>query len=185
MSRPPTRSHSPGSGVVPHQTTGRRYDQQMVMADNRSSALARSQRAKLIRYTAVSGIATVVSQAMLFALVDGAGVDGAPANVITVVCTSVLSYLLNRAWVWGHRDAHSFRRELLPYWAMSALGLVVSTVLAWLAYEHLAEAGWAVSLANMAGFASIWGIKYVVLDRIVFHPERRRPAGPVEETRTQ
>jgi putative flippase GtrA len=170
---------------VPRTTTDRRYDHQMVMADNRSSALARSQRAKLIRYTGVSVIATLVSQAMLFALVDGAGLDGAPANVITVLCTSILSYLLNRAWVWGHRDAHSLRRELLPYWGMSALGLIVSTVLAWLAYEHLAEAGWAVSLANMAGFAMIWGIKYVVLDRIVFHPERRRPAGPAKEIQTR
>jgi putative flippase GtrA len=56
---------------------------------------------------------------------------------------------------------------------MTTLGLVLSTVLAWLAYRHLARAGWAVSLANMAGFGMIWGVKYVVLDHVVFHPERR------------
>jgi putative flippase GtrA len=92
---------------------------------------------------------------------------------VTVSVTSVMSYGLNRAWVWGHRDAHSLRGEVLPYWGMVFAGLVVSTVLAALAYRFLAAAGWAVSLANLAGFGLLWGLKFLLLDRYVFHPSRR------------
>ena len=134
---------------------------------------ARARRTRLARFAGVSVISTVITQASLFALVDGLNMNGPSANVLTVAVTSVLSYRLNRAWVWGHTDAHSLRGEVLPYWLMVFAGLVVSTVLAELAYDHLAAAGWAVSLANLAGFGMIWVLKFVVLDRYVFHPERR------------
>ena len=133
----------------------------------------RTRRARLARFAGVSAVSTVSTQACLFTLVDGLNVNGASANVVTVSVTSVMSYGLNRAWVWGHRDAHSFRTEVLPYWGMVFAGLVVSTVLASLAYRFLAAAGWAVSLANLAGFGLLWGLKFLVLDGYVFHPSRR------------
>jgi putative flippase GtrA len=149
-------------------------------------SISKVRRARLARFAGVSVVSTLATQVCLFTLVDGFHVNGVSANVITVTVTSLLSYQLNRAWVWGHRDAHSLRGEVLPYWLMVLAGLVVSTVLAGLAYRYLAAAGWAVSLANLAGFGLIWGLKFVVLDRYVFHPERRvradEPEGPAGDT---
>jgi putative flippase GtrA len=142
--------------------------------------IARVRRARLARFVGVSVVSTFATQVCLFGLVDGFHMNGASANVLTVTLTSLLSYQLNRAWVWGHRDAHSLRGEVLPYWLMVLAGLIVSTVLAGFAYRHLAAAGWAVSLANFAGFGLIWGLKFVVLERYVFHPERRARASDPE-----
>jgi putative flippase GtrA len=146
---------------------------------------ASSRRDRLARFAGVSVVSTLATQVCVFTLVDGVHLNGVSANILTVSITSVLSYQLNRAWVWGHRDAHSLRGEVLPYWLMVLAGLVVSTVLAGLAYRHLAAAGWAVSLANLAGFGLVWVLKFHVLERYVFHPERRSratgPEGPAGE----
>ena len=42
---------------------------------------------------------------------------------LAVLIASLPAYLLNRAWVWNKGGAHSFTREVLPFWIMSLLGL--------------------------------------------------------------
>ena len=80
---------------------------------------------------------------------------------------TIPSYLLNRAWVWGKSGSHSMTAEVLPFWGMAFLGLVLSTVLV-----HYAEQQWdswvLVNLANLSAFGVLWVAKFFVLDRVLF-----------------
>jgi putative flippase GtrA len=124
-------------------------------------------RGKTIRYATVSVVCTALTQVMLFGFVDGLGWSGAISNVVAVCVTSVPGYFGNRAWVWGKRGDHSMSREAAPFWAMNLAGLALSTVFAAIAYA-VYDAGWAVSLANMAGFGVLWVAKFLVLDEYLF-----------------
>jgi putative flippase GtrA len=124
-------------------------------------------RGKALRFATVSVCCTLLTQALLFVFVDGWGWNGATSNVVAVCIASIPGYLGNRAWVWGKRGDHSVSREALPYWAMNIAGLVLSTIFAAIAYR-IYDAGWAVSVANMAGFGTLWVAKFLVLDEYLF-----------------
>ena len=47
---------------------------------------------------------------------------GRPSNIIAVTVGSIPNYLINRAWTFNKRGAHSFTREVLPFWGMALLG---------------------------------------------------------------
>jgi len=134
----------------------------------------------MTRFAGVSLVATAVTQALLFLFVDGFGWPGGRANLVAVVSVCGPSYLVNRRWVWKRRTAHSFSREVLPYWAMVAAAAALSTVFASIAYR-IEPTGWAVSLADMSAFLVLWGIRFLVLDAYLFKiahraaPERSEP----------
>ena len=45
------------------------------------------------------------------------------ANVLAVMLSAVPVFLLNKRWVWGQRGRPSLRREILPFWGFTLLGL--------------------------------------------------------------
>ncbi len=138
-------------------------------------------RGKAFRYTSVSVIATVITQVQVVAYVDVLGWHGATANVAAVACAAVPAFHLNRRWVWGRpRGGHRLKAEVAPFVGMNLAGLVLSTLFAWGAYR-LVGAGWAVSLASMAGFGALWVVKFVLIDEYLFH---ERPHEVTHRVRT-
>ena len=129
---------------------------------------------KLIRFSAVSMMVVPVAQVLLIVFQVGFGLSGVLSNFLTVTLTTIPAYLLNRAWVWGKRDRHRLTTEVLPFWAMALIGLVLSTILvAWV--ESWTSAPLAVNAANLFAFGTIWAVKFVVLDRIMFGPKVHFP----------
>lgn len=122
---------------------------------------------KPVRYSMVSAVAVAFSQTVL--LICLLVLDMAPvsANLVAVALGSVPSYLLNRKWVWGKRGSHAFFREVLPFWVMAFLGLGFSTLLVHLAAQW-SEAALVASGANLTAFGSLWIVKYLVLDSLLF-----------------
>jgi putative flippase GtrA len=128
---------------------------------------------RALRCLSVSVGTTALSAGMLVLLTLGVGVPAGTANVIAVLCGIGPSYVGNRRWVWG-RDGHGdLAREAVPFWAMSVLGLVVSTF-AVAQVAHLA-ASWsttdravALPAANLSVFAGLWLAQFFVLDRVIF-----------------
>ena len=117
----------------------------------------------------------MLTLALVWWFIGRLGWAGGQANFVAVCLSSIPSYLATRHWVWGMtRGNHSFRGEILPFWGMSFAGLVLSTVLAWLAYRLFPHA-WAVSLANVAGFGALWLVRFVVFDRYLFTGTERVP----------
>jgi putative flippase GtrA len=134
---------------------------------------------KLIRFALSSVITTGVSLSAIlivygFHIING--VIGATlfGNVVAIIP----SYYLNRAWAWGKRGKSHFRKEVVPYWSMSFLGIAFSLVgAAWVkhlvhthAWDHLINTG-LVAGVNLLSFAIFWVLKILLFNRI-FHTDR-------------
>ena len=79
------------------------------------------------------------------------------SNLIAVTVGSVPNYLINRAWTFNKRGAHSFTREVLPFWLMALLGLVLSTfAVAW------ADARYGEQRRSSSALANIGVVRRVV-----------------------
>ena len=130
--------------------------------------LARSHHGrKALKYSMVSVVAVLCSQTVLVICSAGLGWDPVPSNTTAVAVSSVPSYLLNRAWVWGKRGSHSFLREVVPFWVFAFVGLGFSTLLVHLATQW-SEATIVLSAANLTAFGILWVAKYLVLDQLLF-----------------
>ena len=130
--------------------------------------LARSHHGrKALKYSMVSVIAIAVSQTIL--ITGHAVLDWDPvfSNVVAVAVSSVPSYLLNRAWVWGRRGNHSWLREVLPFWFFAFVGLGLSVLFVWVATKW-SDATLVVSFANLSAFGILWVGRYILLDQLLF-----------------
>ncbi len=140
---------------------------------------------RLVRYSAVSVVATTTSQVTLGVLVGVVGTPAMWANVMATAVGTVPSFELNCRWVWGADGRRSVLRQVVPFCALSATGLVVSTAAVGLASARTLTWGhWAhtasVLLANVAAYGSLWVAQYVLLDRVLFRsaPVPGRPGSP-------
>ncbi|MGD0393909.1 MAG: GtrA family protein [Acidimicrobiales bacterium] len=134
---------------------------------------------QLFRYSMVSVVSTAVSfgvLALVFGVLHLAGaiVSTVIANVVAVLP----SYYLNRKWVWGKGGRSHLMKEIVPFWAMSAIGIVVSIGGAAVA-RHIGEAHHLghfeqtvlVLAANVFSFALFWVLKFMVFNRLFrVHP---------------
>jgi putative flippase GtrA len=130
--------------------------------------LARSHHGRrALKYSMVSAIAIAVSQAILISTLVLLEWDAVVSNVVAVAVSSVPSYLLNRAWVWGRKGNHNFLREVLPFWVFAFIGLGVSSFFVWGATKW-SDAALVVSVANLSGFGILWVGRYILLDQLLF-----------------
>ncbi len=120
------------------------------------------------RYLAVSIINIFNSQALLFLANSVWGWPGGWANVFAASLASIPAYVLSRAWVWEKRGAHSMRREVLPFWIITLIGLVLSSVAAALADRQFG-AGLLVNVASLVAYFIVWVAKFLILDRMFSH----------------
>src|ERR1700731_1607668 len=84
--------------------------------------------AKLVRYGAVSVIATTTSLLVLGVLVGILAAPAAWSNVVATAVGTVPSFELNRRWVWRRRGHRSLVSELVPFAVLSFAGLALSTL---------------------------------------------------------
>jgi putative flippase GtrA len=124
-------------------------------------------RTKLARYSAASVAGFVTGQATLILCHGGLGWSGVASNLAAVTLGSVPNYLINRYWTWNRRGRNRLLTEVLPFWGFALAGLILST---W--FVAMADDRWgstlAVSLAQIAAFGSLWLVRFVFLDRLIF-----------------
>lgn len=139
---------------------------------------------KLVRYSLVSVISVGVSQVILF--LAQFHYSARTSNIIAVCLSAIPSYQLNRVWAWGKTGRSHLMKEIIPFWAMALLGLVLSTWSADFAESHAAAVTASdvgqklvVNAAALAAFGVLWVGKFVILNRVLFaHPTH--PAPPPE-----
>ncbi|MBA2624710.1 MAG: GtrA family protein [Acidimicrobiia bacterium] len=119
-----------------------------------------------VRFTMVSVVAVSTNQAFLF-LFQALGMSPSWANFLSVTIGCGPSYIGNRYWVWGKRGKNHFWREVFPFWVMALIGLVFSTVLIAIV-SNWTTAPLAINATNLVAFGSLWVIKYLVLDKVLF-----------------
>ncbi len=129
---------------------------------------------KVLRFTMVSGVSTVTSFGSISILYGLKIIPGVIwATLAGNVIASIPAYQLNRRWTWGKRGRSHWRKEILPFWMMTALGIAVSQVGALWARHEVKSHHWShltntalVSFTNLASFAIFWVLKMMVFNRI-------------------
>ena len=139
---------------------------------------------RLMKYSAVSVVATTTSLVALGLLVGLADLPATWSNVIATGLGTVPSFELNRRWVWGERGRRSLFGQIVPFCLLSFIGLIVSTVAVGIMASW--TAGWshwshtvAVLMANVVAYGTLWVVQYHLLGRVLF---RTRPASPEPPT---
>lgn len=136
---------------------------------------------KLIRFTSVSLISTIVSQGLiviLYGITRWLGV--VDATVVANCLATIPAYNLNRRWTWGKSGKSHLWKEVVPFWAMSALGIAGSFFMSLAAKSIVASSYFVthghhhhhwialliVMAANFIAFAIFWVLKLLVFNRI-------------------
>ena len=122
---------------------------------------------KPIMYSLVSVIAVVVSQVVLILCHGVFDLSAVWSNIIAVAAGTVPSYSLNRSWVWGKKGNSHLWKEVVPFWALSFLGLVLSTVTVAIA-ERWNDSTVVIAGANLAAFGVLWVGKFLLLHYVLF-----------------
>lgn len=137
---------------------------------------------KWIRYSAVSVVGVVVSEALIILFSGAMKMSGAPSNVLATALSSVPAYFLNRAWVWGKRGKNHLTKEVIPFWGFAFAGLVISTLIVAAIVPHPIppDADWTytarVMFGNLAGFGILWVVKFFVFEKLLFGESTHRVA---------
>jgi putative flippase GtrA len=133
---------------------------------------------RLIRYSMVSVVSVVINQVTLAALFGAVGWTARSANIAANCVATVPSYVLNRRWVWGKRGRSHIGREVAPFWALSFVGLALSTWstdAAESAADHLSRLAQTVVVngASLTAFGLLWIGKFVIFERVLFKHRAR------------
>ena len=120
-----------------------------------------------VRFVMVSAVSVPFSQTVFVVCNAGLDLNGTVSNLIAVTLSCIPSYLLNRYWVWGKRGRNHFWREVFPFWAMAALGLVLSTIFVWFV-DQRTDVTLFLMAANLSAFGLLYIAKFLVLDRVLF-----------------
>ena len=128
---------------------------------------------RVLRCLCVSAGTTVLSAVALVVLAIGFGLPAGTASLIANGCGIPASYWGNRRWVWRRTGRGDLAREVIPFWMLSLIGLVASTL--FVAYvgtitAALPVAGRAIALpaASVVVFAALWIVQFALLDRVIF-----------------
>ncbi len=131
---------------------------------------------KLTRYFMGSILTTGVSFAWItvfygFRIIPGVIWATLSGNLFAIIP----SYFWNRNWAWGKRGRSHFRREVVPYWSMAALGIAFSQLGAFWARHEVHTHAWSrltdtslVAGVNVLCFAVFFVLKLMDFNSI-FH----------------
>jgi putative flippase GtrA len=123
---------------------------------------------KFWKYCVVSAVGVVLGQSLILLFATGLGWSWGWANVTAVTISTLPTYYLSRAWVWQKHGKSSLYAEIIPFWVMSFLGLLLSTlVVVWLENQYPDQPILA-NVGNVIGFGVLWLAKFFILDRLLF-----------------
>jgi len=131
---------------------------------------------RLWKYASVSIVSTIVSQVVLFSTYHIWKVGSAmECNVIATAVASLPAYYLNRTWTWGKTGRSRVWGEVVPFWTLSFIAMVISTAAVGVAAhnaDRIASGSLARALivngANLLTYACIWTARYFILNRYLF-----------------
>lgn len=139
--------------------------------------LDRSETAlKAFKYTVASVVSVVISQAILFLAFGVLHLWSATtSNFVAVAVSALPSYYMNRAWAWGKTGKSHLFKEIVPFWGLAFLGLILS-LWAVSAADHFAVAhhfeniqvAVAVNAASIGAFGVLWIGKFVIFNKVLF-----------------
>jgi putative flippase GtrA len=134
---------------------------------------------RFIRFAVGSGLATLASAVIFAVSYRMLHLGPQVASVAAFVSGALINFVANRFWTWARRDRRGLGRDAAWY-ALLAVGTAlaatgVTSVTDW----YVDQAGASpnhqallVEASYFATYAAMFGIKFVLLDRVIF---RARP----------
>ena len=130
---------------------------------------------KTVRYAAVSVIAIAISlltNALCYGALRWAKT---PSQLAAFVTSTIPSYYLNRAWVWRKNGRSSLQKEVIPFWGIGIIQLVISLAFVRWA-QGIVENATGSHMIRTAGFlfnnlfiyGVMWIGKFVIFNKILF-----------------
>jgi len=173
-SQPPARDHAEVTSQNPVQ------DDPDVSAESGfiRRLYARPFVQKFWKYCMTSVVGVVMGQSLLYLFATVLEWPGVASNVAAVSISTVPTYYLSRAWVWQKRGKSSMSSEVIPFWVMTFLGLILSSLCVWWFERQWPGYPILVNLGNVVGFGVLWVAKFFILDRVLFSVTQVRPEGP-------
>lgn len=133
---------------------------------------------KWVKYAMTSVVGVVLGQSLIFLFAYVLDWPGGLANVTAVAISTGPTYYISRHWVWQKRSKSSVRAEVIPFWVMTFLGLLLSTIAVVILENRYPDTKILANVGNIAGFGVLWVAKFFVLDRILFKVTHEHPEGP-------
>jgi putative flippase GtrA len=134
---------------------------------------------KVLRYSAVSVITTVITLSLLAVLL--LGLTAGWANVMAVAIGSIISFELNRRWVWAQADRRARWLQLLFFLGVSLVFLAVSGLAVHEVASSLGPRSGSITRTlviestTVAVFGVRWATQYLFLDRVLFRTASPQP----------
>lgn len=132
---------------------------------------------KMFRYTMVSVISTAFSLCLLAVVFGLLHLwSEVPSAIFANTVATIPSYYLNRKWAWGKSGKSHLMKEVLPFWAASFAGLVLSSFAAAWARDfsrdhHLHHFGATVvvMVASLTAYGLLWIGKFLLFNQLFRH----------------
>jgi putative flippase GtrA len=140
--------------------------------------------AKIVRYGTISVVSTAISLSGLFVFYRWIGLSPTWSNVVATCIATVPYYYLNRLWVFKKSGRSHLTKEVLPFWTIAFVSLVLSTLAVKFAGSQVHSIssknvrGVILVAANFATYGILWIAKFVVFNRYLFRVEEDSTSRP-------
>ena len=129
---------------------------------------------KALRYCAVSAVNVVVGLSTLAFALEVLDFYPVIANLTAWMVSTFPAYLLSRYWVWQQLGASSVKSEIVPFWIIALVGLLLSSatigVLAVITDNTIV-----LLLGTVVAYGIVWVAKYLVLDGLLWPKDSEQP----------
>jgi putative flippase GtrA len=133
---------------------------------------------KFWKYSMTSVVGVVLGQSLIFLFASVLDWSWGWANVTAVAISTLPTYYISRAGVWQKRGKSSLYAEVVPFWVMTFLGLLLSTIAVVVLERRYPDNKILANVGNVMGFGVLWLAKFFILDRILFKVTHEHPEGP-------
>ncbi len=131
---------------------------------------------KYWRFAFVSVVSTALTLVMLYLFFRVLKVgSAAESNFIATSIATAPAYYLNRTWTWGKTGRSHVMREVVPFWTIAIVGVVLSTGAVHLAAveaHHITHSHMGVTIlvefANFFTYGVLWVGKFMIFNRYLF-----------------
>jgi putative flippase GtrA len=142
-----------------------------------SESLGTHNLAKILRYGTISVVSTAISLSGLFVFYRWIGLSPTLSNILATCIATVPYYYLNRMWVFKKSGRSHLTKEVLPFWTIAFVSLVLSTLAVKFAGSQVHSIssknvrGAILVGANFATYGILWIAKFIVFNRFLFNAD--------------
>ena len=122
---------------------------------------------RMVRYAGVSGIVVPLTQVLLVFFYRVVDLPAIASNALAVTIAAIPAYFMSRRWVWRKVAGHSVSREVIPFWMMNLVGLLLSTLFVWLV-GLISSSAILLVAANVFAFGILWLAKFMLCEIWLF-----------------